>query len=142
MSQATPTKFFFELNLFGEKTDFQAAEDVSTSVALRDLIKPGENPFKYRIPSLPKGRRVKLKKGYCKPDSKILGIINPDAQSSSERHRAALCLKDDNGNSLVEWTLFGVQPVGGKAEKDYSKAGLTAIEDLELSYGFYTLSLK
>jgi len=142
MSQPVTSKFYFELSLLGEKTDFQEVENVSTSVALRDLIRPGENPFKYRIPSLPKGRKLILKKGFCKPDSKLLSWMNSGAENKPGRERAVLALKDDNGNVLIEWTIFGSLPAGGKAEKDYSKAGLTGIETLALDYGFYTLNLK
>jgi len=142
MSQSTSTKFYFELNILGEQTDFQGVEHVATTVALRDLIKPGDNPFKYRIPSLPKGRKITLKKGVCKPDSRVLDWMNPSADSDKEKDRATLCLKDDNGNILVEWVLFGARPEGGQAAKDFSKAGLTAIEKLDVSFGFYTLKLK
>lgn len=141
---ASPAEFYFELSANGEQTSFQEVEGVSTEVALRRNINPGENPFKFRLPSLPKTNNVRLKKGRSTAGSKLMQWCaqcnNPDAKP--DRNRAMLTLKDAKGKSLLEWTLYNAFPKQSHAVKPNAKSAVTEIEDLELGYSFFTLAKK
>ena len=142
--EQSPAEFYFELSANGEQTSFAEVEGVSTEVALRRNINPGENPFKFRLPSLPKTNYVVLKKGTTKPGSKLLQWcaqgMNPEA--NPERSRATLCLKDAKGKPLLEWTLYNAYPKQSHSSPPKSKAAQTEIQDLELGYSFFTLAKK
>lgn len=140
----SPTQFYFELSANGEQTSFQEVEGVSTEVILPGNLKPGENPFSFRLPSLPKTNNIVLKKGKSKPGSKLLQWCaqakNPE--SKAERNRATLTIKDKAGKPLIEWTLFSACPTNSIVGASASKSAETVIEDLELAYSFFTLSKK
>jgi len=141
-----PSEFYFELSAIDEQTPFQEVEGVSTEVALKNILKEGENPFKYRVPSLPKTGHLLLKNGRAKKGSKLMEWCasnqNTNADSSPNKSKAILHLKNAKGKSLLEWTLFNAYPVNNHISQEHSKSKDTAIEDLELAYSFYTLSRK
>ena len=58
-----PTEFYFQLSANGEQTPFLKVEGISTEIALEESLKEGENPFKYRLPSIPIGGKLILKNG-------------------------------------------------------------------------------
>ena len=142
----TPAEFYFELSANEEQTIFQAVEGVSTEVALKNILKEGENPFKYRLPSLPKTGNLLLKNGRSKRGSKLIQWCaanqNKEEGTSSNKSRVALHLKDARGKSLLEWTLYNAYPGKINLSASKYKGRETAIEGLELAYSFFTLSKK
>ena len=50
-------------------------------MALRNNLKEGDNPFKFRLPNLPKGNQVVLKKGKTSVGSTFLKWTNQAKQS-------------------------------------------------------------
>jgi phage tail-like protein len=141
-----PAEFYFELSANEEQTPFQSIEGVSTEVALKNILQAGENPFKYRLPSLPKTGNLILKHGHSKRNSKLIQWCN-DNQNREEsaapsKARVALHLKDAKGKSLLEWTLFNAYPGKINLSQSRSKGKETEIEGLELAYSFFTLSKK
>ncbi len=145
MNEST-AEFYFELSANGEQTNFREVDGISTEVVLRNNIKEGENPFKYRLPSLPKSRKLILKKGQTHTGSKLMqwcaGGQNKEENSIPDRSTVALRLKDTNGRSLVEWTLHSAYPVHSNTSKPDSKTAETEIADLELAFSFFTFSKK
>ncbi|RLD24146.1 MAG: hypothetical protein DRI70_08555 [Bacteroidetes bacterium] len=141
-----PTEFYFELSANGEKTPFLKVEGISTEVALEDSLKVGENPFKYRLPSMPKGGKLILKNGRAKKGSKLMkwcaASMNMEANTPVIRSNVALHLKDTKGRYLVEWILHNAYPVNNKVSNQRSRAKVTAIEDMELAFSFFTVSRK
>ena len=142
----SPSEFYFELSANDEHIPFKEVEGVSTEVALKHIIKEGENPFKYRVPSLPKTGHLKLMNGVTKKGSKLMQWCaaheNPSEENPANRSRAVLHLKDARGNSLLEWTLFNAYPVSKHISGAKAKSNDAGIDDLELAYSFYTLSRK
>lgn len=142
----TSPQFYFELTANDEHIPFKEVEGVSTEVALKHILKDGENPFKYRVPSLPKSNHLVLKNGITKKDSKLMQWCaahqNPTAENPAGRSRAVLQLKDAKGNSLLEWTLFNAYPVSNHISNEKGKSKDTGIDDLELAYSFFTLTRK
>lgn len=142
----SPSNFYFELSANDERTPFLEVEGISTEVALKHILKEGENPFKYRVPSFPKTGNLVLKNGVAKKDSKLMqwcaANMNEGADQPTNRSRAVLHLKDAKGNSLLEWTLFNAYPVSNHVSSERSKSSDTGIDDLELAFSFYTLSRK
>ena len=138
------TEFYFELSSNGEKTNFQEIEGVSTEVALRNNLKEGDNPFKFRLPNLPKGNKIVLKKGKTSLGSSLLQWTDQAKQQDNkpEKGKASLTLKDNNGKSLVEWTLFNAFPGHSKMAATDKRATVTEIEDLQLNFSFFTFSKK
>jgi phage tail-like protein len=137
--------FNFEISSNGEQITFQRVEGVSTVIAAPASVKSGENPFKYRIPSLPKARNILLKNGNPKGASNLMQWCSTvkDKQSliRTDKRTILLKLKDVKGNSLLEWTLYGAYPTRHLAFPA-TKSKPMEIEDLELAYSFYTLSKK
>lgn len=138
-------EFYFELSANGENTNFQEVEGVSTEVVLRNNLKAGDNPFKFRLPNLPNRNRVVLKKGKCKTGSKLLqwGTQEGNPEGRPEKGKALLTLKDANGRALIEWTLFSAYP--GLAQYTPAadkKSNISEIENLELNFSFFTFSKK
>ena len=133
--------FIFELSANGEQTTFQEVEGISTEVALRHVVKPGENPFKYRLPSLPKAQNLTLKNGQAnaKLQQWCADCANPEAPT--EKTKAVLRLKDRQGNALVEWNLHGAHPINNSTSAA-AKNQPAVMDHLELKYSFYTLSKK
>lgn len=142
----TTSEFYFELTAKDEHIPFKEVEGVSTEVALKHILKEGENPFKYRVPSLPKTGHLILKNGIAKKNSKLMQWCaahqNPTEENPAEKSRATLHLKDARGNSLLEWTLFNAYPVSNHVSNEKNKSQKTGIDDLELAYSFYTLTRK
>lgn len=138
------TEFYFELSANGEKTNFQEIEGVSTEVALRNNLKDGDNPFKFRLPNLPKGNKLVLKKGQTNIGSNLLQWADQanHQESKPEKSKASLALKDASGKSLVEWTLFNASPGHSKMAATGKKATATEIENLQLNFSFFTFSKK
>jgi len=141
-----PKEFYFELSANGEQTPFLNVEGISTEVALEDSLKQGENPFKYRLPSIPKTGNLVLKNGRAKKDSKLMkwcaASMNVEASAPVNPSNVALHLKDTKGKYLVEWTLHNAYPVNNKVSDQRSRAKVTAIEALELAFSFFTVSRK
>ncbi len=141
-----PTEFYFELSANGEQTPFLKVEGISTEVALEDSLKEGENPFKYRLPSMPKSGNLILKNGQAKKGSKLMkwcaASMNKEENTPVQRSNVALHLKDTKGRSLVEWTLHNAYPVDNKSSAKKSRAKVTLIEDLELAFSFFTVLRK
>ncbi len=141
----SPSEFYFELSANDENTRFREVEGISTEVALKHILKEGENPFKYRVPSFPKTKHLVLKNGVSRKDSKLMqwcASMDAESDQPTEKSRAVLHLKDSKGNSLVEWTLFNAYPVSNHISAEKSKSNNAGIDDLELAYSFYTLSRK
>ena len=141
----SPSEFYFELSANDENTRFREVEGISTEVALKHILKEGENPFKYRVPSFPKTKHLVLKNGVSRKDSKLMqwcASMDAESDQPAEKSRAVLHLKDSKGNSLVEWTLFNAYPVSNHISAEKSKSNNAGIDDLELAYSFYTLSRK
>ena len=136
--------YYFELTANGEQVPFLQIEGVSTRVHAKAAIKEGENPFKYSLPSLPKNRRLILKKGQAKKDSKLMqwceATQNKESVPMADRSKVALQLKDSRGKSLLEWTLHNAYPL--QNHSSVLKSQDTEIDDLELAYSFYSLSKK
>lgn len=148
MKQPYPTAsdFYFELSANGEQTSFKEAVGISTEVVLPRTLKEGENPFKYRLPSMPKTGNLVLKNGRSQQNSKLMqwcvSSQNPTAEAPLDKSKVALHLKDASGKSLLEWTLYNAYPVNNHATDSKSKTKETEIQDLELAYSFFTLSKK
>ncbi|MBL4662458.1 MAG: phage tail protein [Flavobacteriaceae bacterium] len=148
MDQATlpSSEFYFELSANGEQTTFQEVTGISTEVALPKLLKKDENPSKFRLPSLPKTGNLILKNGRSVQDSKLLqwcaSCQNATSNTSVEKTRVALHLKDAKGKLLLEWTLFNAYPVKNNMASSNPNTKETEIKDLELAYSFFTLSKK
>jgi len=141
-----PSPFHFELSANGEQTTFQKVDKMSTEVVLPRTLKAGENPFKYRIPSLPKNGSLLLKNGQITNASKLqqwcAHCENPSEEHPFQKNNVALHLKDAQGNSLLEWTLYNAHPLAAKAAKDSEKNSEASNQDLILAYSFYTLAKK
>ena len=148
MKQPYPTAsdFYFELSANGEQTSFKEAVGISTEVVLPRTLKEGENPFKYRLPSMPKTGNLVLKNGRSQENSKLMqwcsSSQNPTAEAPLDKNKVALHRKHANGNSLLEWTLYNAYPVNNHATDLKTKTKDTEIKDLELAYSFFTLSKK
>lgn len=142
----TPAEFFFELAAKDERVAFEAVEGVSTEVALKNILQEGENPFKYRLPSLPKTGNIVLKNGQARTDSKLIQWlktnVNPEANTPTDKSKMALQLKDAKGKLLLEWTLFNAYPDKLNMSPGKSRSREATIADLKLEYSFYTLSRK
>jgi phage tail-like protein len=145
-SSYPPTEFYFELSANGEQTPFLKVEGMSTEVALEDSLKEGENPFKYRLPSMPKSGNLILKNGRAKKASKLMkwcaASMNREENTPVQRSNVALHLKDTKGRSLVEWTLHNAYPVNNNTPTQRSRSKVTLIKDLELAFSFFTVSRK
>ncbi|MDC8004647.1 phage tail protein [Aureisphaera galaxeae] len=139
-AENTPSPFHFELSANGEQTTFQAVDGMVTEVVLKNSLREGENPFRYRIPSLPKGN-LQLKNGSTQPNSKLLQwcAVCQNPEEATPKSDATLRLKDAKGNSLVEWTLHKAHAVSNKSGQG---TGNGKIESLELGYLFYSLDKK
>ncbi len=141
-SSASAPQFYFELSANGEQTPFQEVVDLPTAITTRVQLKEGENPFKYGIPSLPKGG-ITLKHGKASKSSKLMewcaACANPEGDQRAQRAKVNLALKDSKGKELVNWTLFNARPVSNKTTSLGAKDRLADIE-LELDYSFYTLA--
>jgi phage tail-like protein len=145
-SSYPPTEFYFELSANGEQTPFLHVKGLSTEVALEDSLKKGDNPFKYRLPSMPKTGNLILKNGQAKKASKLMkwcvASLNKEENTPVQRSNVALHLKDTKGRSLVEWTLHNAYPVNKNSPAQRSRAKVTLIEDLELAFSFFTVVRK
>ena len=139
-----PSDYYFELSANGEQTAFEAVDGVSTDPVLKHALQPGEHPFMYRLPSLPKTKSLILKNGRSQRGSKLMQWCAPPTEegNSPEKGRVMLFLKDAAGKPLVEWTLHNAYPLNHHAKKADSKSPTTEIEDLELGYSFYTFSKR
>jgi phage tail-like protein len=136
--------FYFELSANGEQTAFETIDGVSTEPVLKHALLPGEHPFKYRLPSLPKTTSIVLKKGKSVSGSKLMQWCAPATEEGNlpAKVRVLLYLKDASGKPLVEWTLHNAFPLNHHAKKAGGKLQGTDIEDLELGYSFYTFSKR
>ncbi len=145
MNEST-AEFYFELSANGEQTNFEKIEGISTEVALRNNLKEGENPFKFRLPSLPKSRKLVLHNGHTPAGSKLMqwcaGNQNEEENSIPNRSTVVLLLKDSKGKSLVEWKLHSAYPVQSNVKASNSKTVETEIANLELAFSFFTFSKK
>ncbi len=141
-AENSPSPFHFELSANGEQTTFKEVAGMVTEVVLKNSLKQGENPFRYRIPSLPKGN-LELKGGTTQANSKLMqwcsACQNPE--EPTPKSNATLRIKDAQGKSLVEWTLHRAHAVNNKAANAKEHPG-TQIESLELGYSFYSLTKK
>lgn len=139
-------EFYFELSANGEQTNFEKVEGVSTEVTLRNNLKEGENPFKFRLPSLPKNRKLVLKNGRTPAGSKLIqwcaGNQSEEENGIPDRSTVVLLLKDAKGKSLLEWKLHRAHPVQSTIKASKSKFAKTEIADLELAFSFFTFSKK
>jgi len=148
MKQPFPTAsdFHFELSANGEQTSFEEAVGISTEVVLPRTLKEGENPFKYRLPSMPKTGNLVLKNGRSSQGSKLMqwcaSAENPTPEAPLDKNKVELQLKDANGRLLLEWTLYNAYPVKNSSINLKTKTQETEIKDLELAYSFYTFSKK
>lgn len=140
------SNFHFELSANGEQTTFHEVDGMSTEVVLPRILKAGENPFKYRIPSMPKTGKLVLKQGKAQGASKLLqwctNCENPTEEAPFQKNNVSLQLKDAQGKSLLEWTLYNAHPVAKNATQTNPKSSEHEIQNLELAYSFYTLSKK
>ena len=136
--------YYFELSANGEQTTFEMVDGVSTEPALKHALQPGDHPFKYRLPSLPKSDRIILKNGKASPGSRIMEWFGrpEEEQEAPEKSRVILYLKDSQGKPLVEWTLHNAYPMSHHTQKLDSKIPTTVIDDLEVGYSFYTFSKR
>lgn len=143
-SNATPAEFYFELSANGENTTFESVEGLSTEVVLRNNLVAGENPFKFRLPSMPKTGNLVLHKGKSPQNSKLMQwtaeAANPEVPTP--KSNATLCLKDTSGKALVEWTLHSAHPTHHKATAATEKDAAGTLEDFGLKYSFFTLNKK
>jgi phage tail-like protein len=136
--------FYFELSANGEQTSFETVDGVSTEPVLKHALLPGEHPFKYRLPSLPKTKSIVLKKGKSVSGSKLMQWCTPNSEEGNapKKGQVLLYLKDASGKPLMEWTLHNAYPLNHHAKKEAGKLPATVIEDLELGYSFYTFSKR
>ncbi|MEL6810931.1 MAG: phage tail protein [Bacteroidota bacterium] len=135
--------FYFELSANGEQTTFKEVPGISTEVVLRNNLKEGENPFKFRLPSPPKGNLV-LKHGDSQADSKLMQWVAEcqNKEVPTQKSRVNLRLKDKSGNALLEWTFYNAEAVQNHSKRVSEKSKETHIDDLELKYSFYTLTKR
>ena len=139
----SPQEFYFELSADGEQTTFEAVDGMVTHVALRNNLKAGDNPFKFRLPTLPKGN-LNLKNGKPQANSKLLQWASGkqvEEGTENPRRNVELSLKDASGKSLLEWKFFNAKPVQNTMNTGDAK-NPAAIQNLELGYSFYTFNKK
>jgi len=136
--------YYFELSANGEQTTFEMVDGVSTEPALKHALQPGDHPYKYRLPSLPKSDSIVLKNGKANPGSRLMEwFARPkEEQASPRKSMVILCLKDTTGRPLMEWTLHNAYPKSHHTQKLNSKIPTTVIDDLEVGYSFYTFSKR
>ena len=136
-------EFYFELSTHGELINFQEVDGMPLEVALRNNLKADDNPFKFRLPSLPKGN-LTLKNGKAQANSKFMRLASgqPPAEGENPRGNMALTLKDNKGRALLGWMLYNAKPIQNTATKAGSKNQEIEIQNLELRYSFYTFSKK
>lgn len=139
----SPQEFYFELSADGEQTTFEAVDGMVTHVALRNNLKAGDNPFKFRLPAMPKGN-LNLMNGKAQANSKLLQWASgkvAEGEVENQRRNVELSLKDAKGKSLLEWKFFNAKPIqSNMASSDANNPG--AIQNLELGYSFYTFNKK
>ena len=137
-------EFYFELSANGEQTTFTEVEGMVTDVALRNNLQAGDNPFKFRLPSIPKGQHLVLKNGKASQNSKLgqwcAEANNPEVQTP--KNKATLRLKDAQGNALVEWDLHSAHPIHSKTAPPTTKDAPQQWEQVDLAYSFFTLHKK
>ncbi|MFT5103958.1 MAG: phage tail-like protein [Candidatus Latescibacterota bacterium] len=140
----SPKEFYFELSADGEQTTFEAVDGMLTPVVLRNNLKAGDNPFKFRLPSMPKGN-LNLKNGKANANSKLLqwasgqqleeGVENP-------RRNVELRLKDASGKALLEWNFFDAKAANHQLDASERKSPTATIQNLELAYSYFTFTKK
>ncbi|GAB5400240.1 MAG: hypothetical protein Aureis2KO_18250 [Aureisphaera sp.] len=142
-AENSPSPFHFELSANGEQTTFKEVDGMVTEVVLKNNLKEGDNPFRFRLPSLPKGN-IQLKKGTIQQGSKLMewcaACQNPE--EATPKSNATLRLKDAKGRSLVEWTLHRAHAVSNKKASNDEKNPTPNNDSLELGYSFYSLDRK
>jgi phage tail-like protein len=140
----SPQEFYFELSADGEQTTFEAVDGMVTHVALRNNLKAGDNPFKFRLPAMPKGN-LNLKNGKAQANSKLLQWASgqvPEGETENKRRNVELSLKDANGKSLLEWKFYNAKAANHQLGASEEKSSIASIQNLELAYSFYTFTKK
>jgi len=140
----SPQEFYFELSADREQTTFESVDGMITHVALRNNLKAGDNPFKFRLPAMPKGN-LNLKNGKAQTNSKLLqwasGQVTEEGTENQKRN-VELSLKDANGKSLLEWKFFNAKVANHQLGASEGKSTTTNIQNLELAYSFFTFTKK
>lgn len=137
------SNFYFELSVNGETTAFEQVEGVNTEPTLKHVLQPGEHPYKYKIPSFPKGQ-LNLGNGKWQPNSKLQAWCSEakDQDVPTSKQRVKVCLKDQQGKEWLEWTLHNAYPVSEEVAPAAAKNAPQQLNKLGLAYSFYTLNKK
>lgn len=135
------TGFYFQLSFGGESIAFQEVSGIQTELNIDEVVRGGENRFKYKLPTASTFQNLILKRGVLAVNSRLLAwctaSVDGDFSQQIKTHDISVSLVDGMGRSLVVWTFYNAYPVKYTMSDLRSEENNIFLEDIELAYTYF-----
>ena len=118
---------------------FQAVSGLSVDIETEDIAEGGENRFKHKLPVKTKYPNLTLKRGML-IDSAVIDWCR-DALENFSFNPVNLTIKllNDEHQPLVSWNVVHAYPVKWSVEDFNAEESKLVVENVELTYNYFTL---
>lgn len=135
-----PLGFHFSVNfaLFPGENGFQQVDGLQVDLGEFTWSEGGENTFTHRFPDRPKHGDLKLKRGILIGSPLILWCQAGIENFVFLPMEVIVSLLDENHVPIQAWAFRGVWPKGWQVESFDAMNNKVAVENLTLSYQYFT----
>jgi len=118
---------------------FQSVSGLSVDIETEEIAEGGENRFKHKLPVKTKYPNLTLKRGIL-IDSKVINWCRQAIENFSFKP-VNLTIKLLNGEHqpLISWNVVHAYPVKWSVEDFNAEESKLVIENVELTYNYFTL---
>jgi phage tail-like protein len=137
-----PPAFYFTVRIGdladGVDSSLQEVSGISSEIEIEDVAEGGENGFVHRLPKAVKHPLLVLKRGVFVESSPLIRwcrqVLDSGLPSTIEPKLINLCLRNEEGDPIREWSFSDAYPVKWEIDGFSSTKNEVAIETISLSY--------
>lgn len=127
-------------NIVLPEFSFQEVSGLSVSIGTQEVSEGGENRFKLQFPQKPKYSNLVLKRGLF-AGSKIVDWCKAAIEDFDfTRANVSIKLLNDRLDPLITWQVIDAYPVKWEVSSFSAEKNELAIESIELSYKYFSIT--
>ncbi|PXY39325.1 glycerol acyltransferase [Flavobacterium cheongpyeongense] len=134
--------FLVEFEGLGSKEkdhQFQSVSGLSVDIETEEIAEGGENRFKHKLPVKTKYPNLTLKRGILIDSAVINWCRNAIENFSFKPVNLTVKLLNEKHQPLVSWNVVHAYPVKWAVEDFNAEESKLVIENVELTYNYFTL---
>lgn len=155
MFEYPPVSFYFRVSFFDEEpngaqggvfgatydTRFQSVAGLSAEIQMESYREGGENRYEHQLPGRTKYADLVLKRGLIKDSALIKWCTDAFEQMIIQPKTLDIDLLNEKGETMLKWKVVHAWPKKWSVSDLNAEKSELAIESLELTYRYYTLTI-